>query len=328
VRRGLLRCLSGVVLVALAAVGCGGAADDEGAGTRGGITTITLSYVPYADDAPAFLAQQKGIFRKHGLQVKFVPVANPTAGVAALTSGQHQVSFVTVPVLVNVNTRGTSLKCVGPVVGRQPSDPKRDGTTLVAARGSGVRGVADLAGKRVGVVQLNSLNTLDIQVLAQRAGINPRSVQFIQLPFPQMAAALRQNRVQAAIIVQPFAQTAIDQGATVITHPNRELWAGGTIVCFAALDSYIAEREAVIRGFNAGMREALGYAKDHEAEAKATLPQHLDLTAEQAQRQVLQADWNPTIDPATIGRIQGHMKQFGLIDRTVPAAEMVWPGAR
>jgi hypothetical protein len=46
-----------------------------------------------------------------------------------------------------------------------------------------------------------------------------------------------------------------------------------------------------------------------------------------AQKQVLQTDWNPTVDPATIDKIQGYMRQFGLLQKTIPANEMVWEGA-
>ncbi|MGH3390934.1 MAG: ABC transporter substrate-binding protein [Actinomadura sp.] len=311
-------------IVAMAVAGCGGG---SGAEESGGITTVKLGYVPYADDAAAFLAQDKGIFRKHGLNVEFVPAANPTAIVAAMISGQQQFGFITDPVLINVNNTGTPLKCVSPVIGRQPSNSERDGTTLLAAKGSGIKGVKDLAGKKVGVVQLNSLNTVDVQALATQEGIDHTSIQFIQIPFPQLPAALSQGRVEAAIIVQPFAQTALDQGATVINHPNAVLWGGGTTVCFGALGRYIDQNPELVRNFNTAMREAILYSKDHESEAKATLAKRLSLTPEEAQKQVLQTDWNPTLTPATIDEIQTYMKQFGLIKKTTPAADMVWEGA-
>ena len=322
--------LLAAIVAALVIAGCGGGSStgsQAGNGSSGNVTTVKLGYVPYADDAPAFLAQEKGIFRKHGLNVQFAPAANPTAVVAAMVSGQQQFGFVTDPVLINVNAQGTPLKCVSPVVGRQPSDPARDTTTLVAAKDSGINGVADLAGKKVAMVQLNSLNSLGVQALAEKAGIDHKSIQLIQIPFPQMPAALSQGRVQAAVIVAPFVQAAIAQGAKVITHPNQELFAGGTIVCFAALDRYIKDHEAQVTAFNAAMREAILYAKDHESEAKATLTKHMELTPEVAQKQVLQTDWNPTLDPATIDKIQGYMRQFGLLQKTIPANQMVWEGA-
>jgi len=322
--------VAAAVVAAATVAGCGGdsSGSESGSGSGGGkVTNIKVGYVPYADDAPAFLAQEKGIFRKHGLNAEFVPAANPTAIVAAMLSGQQQFGFITDPVLINVNLKGTAIKCVAPVVGRQPADVKRDGTTLIAGKGSGVNGVKDLAGKKVGMVQLNSLNSLDVQTLANKAGIDYKSIQLIQMPFPQMPAALQQGRVHAAVIVQPFAQTAVSQGATILNHPNAELWAGGTTVCFSALGKYVEDKPDVVKNFNAAMREAILYAKDHESEAKQTLVKRMNLTPEAAQKQELQTDWNPTLTADTIDKIQTAMQQFGLIQKTMPGSQMVWEGA-
>src|SRR3954447_22155006 len=93
-------------IVAVAVAGCGGGSPASGTGSSGKVTTVKVGYVPYADMGPAFLAQQKGIFRKHGLNVEFRPAANPTAIVAAMLSGQEQFGFVTDSVLINVNIKG------------------------------------------------------------------------------------------------------------------------------------------------------------------------------------------------------------------------------
>jgi NitT/TauT family transport system substrate-binding protein len=244
-----------------------------------------------------------------------------------MLSGQQQFGFITDPVLINVNIKGTPIKCVAPVVGRQPADTARDGTTLVAGKGTGIKAVKDLAGKKVAMVQLNSLNSLDVQTLANQAGIDYKSIQLIQMPFPQMPAALSQGRVQAAVIVQPFANTATSQGATILNHPNAELWAGGTTVCFSALGRYIDQKPDVVKNFNAAMREAILYTKDHEPEAKTTLVKRMNLSSDAAQKQILQTDWNPTLTPDTIDKIQTSMKQFGLLQQTMPGSQMVWPGA-
>src|SRR5690348_2577032 len=49
-------------------------ASGSGSGT---VTNVTLGYVPYSDDASLFYAQSSGIFKKHGLNVTFVPQASP-----------------------------------------------------------------------------------------------------------------------------------------------------------------------------------------------------------------------------------------------------------
>lgn len=293
-------------------------------GTATGITNISLGYVPYADDAALFFAQESGIFRAHGLNVSFVAQASPVAVEASMASGTEQFGFVTVPVLINLNSKGVSVKCVSNVDGNQPANPKDDTTLLVAAKGSGITSVKGLAGKNVAEVQLTSLNSLAVEVLAKKAGIDPASIHQIAMPFPQMPAALAQGRVQAAVIVAPFVSTALAEGAVPITHPNVDLFPNGTVTCLDTMGSYAAAHPTVVAAFRAAMNQSIAYSHTHQAAAKATLAKGLNLPMAVAQKENLSTNWDPTLNPASITLIEGYMKQFGLITSEPPAASMIW----
>jgi NitT/TauT family transport system substrate-binding protein len=321
----------GIAALALGLAACGGgagSAGSQGGSASGSATAITVGYVPYSDDDALFLAKENGFFARHGLNVTLTPQANPIAVVSSMVSGQEQFGFITTPVLINVNAKGTSLKCVSTVDGQQPAAPAPDATALVAAKGSGITSIAGLAGKKVATVQLSSLNSLSVWVLAKQAGISPKSIQLIQMPFPQMPAALSQGRVQAAVIVAPFVNTALAQGATVLDHPNQVLYPHGTVTCMGALGSYISKNPRIVTAFHAAMNEAVAYAKAHQAAAKAVLAKYLTgLTPAVAQKQILSTDWDPVLNAATVSQIEGYMKEFGIVHTTVPAANMIWAPA-
>jgi NitT/TauT family transport system substrate-binding protein len=294
------------------------------ASTPAAVTNVTLGYVPYSDDASLFYAQDSGIFKAHGLNVTFVAQASPVAVEASMASGTEQFGFITTPVLINLNSKGVSVKCVSSVDGSEPSIPADDSTVLVAAKGSGITSVKDLAGKDVAEVQLTSLNSLAVEVLAKQAGIDPASIHQIAIPFPQMAAALAQGRVQAAVIVAPFAQAALSAGATVLTHPNVDLFPNGTVTCLDAMSSYLSANPTVAADFRAAMDQSIAYSKTHESVVKQTLVSHLSLTPAVAQAQILATNWNPTLNPASITAIEGYMKEFGVITTEPPAASLIW----
>jgi len=294
------------------------------ASAAGTITNVTLGYVPYSDDASLFYAQSSGIFKKHGLNVTFVPQASPVAVEASMASGTEQFGFITTPVLINLNSKGVSVKCVSSVDGSEPSSPADDSTVLVAAKGSGITSVKDLAGKNVAEVQLTSLNSLAVEILAKQAGISPASIHQIAIPFPQMPAALAQGRVQAAVIVAPFAATALSEGATVLTHPNVDLFPNGTVTCLDAMSSYISANPTVVSEFRAAMDESIAYSQTHQSVVKQTLVKGLSLTPAVAAKQVLATNWNPALNTASITMIENYMKQFGVITSEPPAAGMVW----
>jgi NitT/TauT family transport system substrate-binding protein len=307
-----------------ASSGAAGASASGSGGASGSVTNVTLGYVPYSDDASLFYAQSSGIFKKHGLNVTFVAQASPVAVEASMASGTEQFGFITTPVLINLNSKGVNVKCVSSVDGSEPSNPADDSTVLVAAKGSGVTSVKDLAGKNVAEVQLTSLNSLAVEILAKQAGIDPTSIHQIAIPFPQMPAALAQGRVQAAVIVAPFADTATSEGATVLTHPNVDLFPNGTVTCLDAMSSYLSANPTVAAEFRAAMNESIAYSQTHEAVVKQTLVKGLSLTSAVAAKQILATNWNPALNTASITMIENYMKQFGVITSEPPASSMVW----
>jgi NitT/TauT family transport system substrate-binding protein len=310
----------------LAACGSSGSSGNA-SGTAKKLVNVDVGYVAYSDDDALFLAIQDGIFAKHGLNVTLTSQANPIDVVSSMVSGTEQFGFVTTPVLANVNSKGTPLKCVSTVDGNQPTQTSKDGTMLVAAKGSGISSVAGLRGKKIATVQTTSLNSLSVEVLAKQAGLSPGSYQFVQMPFPQMPAALSQGNVQAAVITSPFVNTAIAEGATVIDHPNVELFGGATVTCMAALSSYIGKNASVVADFHAAVNEAVAYAEAHQSAAKASLVKYLDITPAVAQKQILTTDWNPNLNLPSINQIESDMVAFGVIKKVIPASSMVWSQA-
>ena len=288
------------------------------------VTNVTLGYVPYSDDASLFYAQDSGIFRQHGLNVTFVPQASPVAVEASMASGTEQFGFITTPVLVLLNSKGVGVKCVSTVDGNEPTNPANDTTVLVAAKGSGITSVKDLAGKNVAEVQLTSLNSLAVQVLAKQAGIDPHSIHQVQIPFPQMPAALAQGRVQAAVIVSPFTQSALADGATIITRPNQDLFPNGTLTCLDAMSSYISANPQVVSEFRAAMNQSVAYSATHLTVVMQTLAKGLNLPMAVAEKQVLSTNFSTTFNTASIGQIENYMKEFGIISTEPPASSMIW----
>jgi NitT/TauT family transport system substrate-binding protein len=294
------------------------------ASSPAGVTNVTLGYVPYSDDASLFYAEDSGIFRQHGLNVSFVAQASPVAVEASMASGTEQFGFITTPVLINLASKGVGVKCVSTVDGNEPTNPADDTTVLVAAKGSGITSIKDLAGKNVAEVQLSSLNSLSVMVLAKQAGVDPSSIHQIAIPFPQMPAALSQGRVQAAVIVAPFTQTALGEGATVITHPNQDLFPNGTLTCLDAMSSYISTNPTVISEFRAAMDQSVAYSATHESVVKQTLAKGLNIPMATAEKQVLSTNFSTTFNTASIGTIENDMKEFGIITSEPSASTLIW----
>jgi ABC-type nitrate/sulfonate/bicarbonate transport system substrate-binding protein len=71
---------------------------------------------------------------------------------------------------------------------------------LIARKDAGIQSLKDLVGKRVAVFGLSSNWYLALCDRLQEAGIDPKSVKFLSMPYPQMEGALVHNEVDAAVM--------------------------------------------------------------------------------------------------------------------------------
>lgn len=312
--------ISALALVAMATAACGGGGGSDSGTTAGGLTEVTVNIVPFSPNAVLFAGLDQGFFKKQGLTVKIERAASPILVVASLVAGQSQFGFVTTPVAINANREGTKLQCVSPVDGQ--ISPDRDEGLLLAGADSGIRTIADLAGKKVAVVQLASIHLVAAKELMEEAGVT--NEEFVALPFPQMSQALADGRVDAAVVTSPFAEQAVAAGATKLASPTSDLFPNGTIYCYGSTGKFLADKPEVAKKFRDAMTESILYAKDHEDEVKATLVKQMDLTAEQAKAQNIATNFVPELNVDSMAKIQNLMLKEGLITDKIDPADLVW----
>jgi NitT/TauT family transport system substrate-binding protein len=309
---------AGALLAAASA--CGSSANGDSDGDANGLTKVNVGVVTFSENAMLFHAIEGGIFKDHGLDVTVTPAPSPTQVVAALASGHEQFGFLTNTVLINVNLQGTPMKCVSAVDGQ--ISPTRTEHALVASPQSGITSISGLSGKKVGVVQLASINHMEARALADKAGA--KDVQYVSIPFPQMPQALASGQIDAAVISSPFLETALEAGAKVLAHPNQELFPNGTMYCFGATDKYLSSNADVAKNFRDAMTESINFCKDNESECKKTLVKYQKLAPDVAQKQTLATNFNPELKVETLAEVQDMMKSQGFIDKTLDPQSLVW----
>jgi len=309
-------------LAVTAAAGCGSSEPQAGTGA-GDTTELSIAYVPYNGNAPMFLGIERGTYAEQGLTLDMVPAQAPAAAIAGLVNGQHQLAFTTIVTLVTAVSQGTDVRCVTPVDGVVDASEEQLSTATVVTGDSPYRSEKDLAGKKVGVVALGSQNHLFTLEEAARDGIDPASVEVVQLPFPQMQAALEQGRVDAVVSTAPFTAQILAAGGRVVNWPEAELNEGGNGTCFAATGTYIAEHAAEIGRFTTAHTAAIEYAREHVDEAKATIPSFLDVSEEEAKTAVTGVVYDPKLNVESIERFQQLMLKHAFIPQAVPLDRLV-----
>lgn len=134
----------------------------------------------------------------------------------AFLSGHLEATFILAPLAMALREQGVPIKIV--YLGH------RDGTTLMVHKDSQIRKIEDLRGKTIAVPnRFSNQRLIMFRVLKQR-GIPMTAVKLVEMPPPDMPAALHVHAVDAIISGEPFmAQTEMD-GYGRVLFLTKDVW--------------------------------------------------------------------------------------------------------
>ena len=161
---------------------------------------------PTEGDSLIFLAQSEGYFGRAGLALDVQRMSNGEASAAALASGDIAIGGMNTMSLAIAHQNGIPLKAVA---GGVMYLSTHSGSQMMVAKTSSATSGRDLVGKIFAVNVLHGSAQLSSQAWIDKHGGDSTSVRWIEMPFSVMEAALVAGRIDAALIAQPFATTAL-----------------------------------------------------------------------------------------------------------------------
>jgi len=224
--------------------------------------------IPIVDVAPIYLGIQQGFFKEQGLDLKMQTAQGGAAIVPAVVSGQYQFGFSNTTSLLLAASKGLALKVVSSgnaTTGKEGADFG----AVVVKNDSTIHSAADLAGKRVAVNTLNNINTTTINEAVRKAGGDPSTISYVELPFPDIPAAVAKGDVDAGQVVEPFLTIAKQQGMREVSSNYAATDPTLTIAMYFTSASYAESNPAVVQKFTAAMQKSLQYADSNPDAARA-----------------------------------------------------------
>jgi len=134
----------------------------------------------------------------------------------SLLAGHLPATFMLAPMAMALSQQGVPLKIV--YLGH------RDGTALMVHKDSGILTVGDLRGKRVAIPNRFSNQNMLLRKALKAQGMTIDDVELLEMPPPDMPAALYSKSVDAITSGEPFmAQTEMD-GYGRVLYQAKEIW--------------------------------------------------------------------------------------------------------
>ena len=219
---------------------------------------IIVSTTPAADGAAMFVADAEGYYAKRGVEVK-VTLTNlmPTIP-AAIMSDSIQVGCITTTTFVQAVAGGLDLVAIA---GGSIISHSLDNTSLVAGADSGIHAPQDLVGKKIGVPGIGAYFHVIVSYWLEQKGVDPKKVQFVEVPFPLMRDNLASKTVDGVGAVDPVRTLIIDskvgyvvgslipalpEGKSILVYAATRDWANKHRKEVAAIHDALADADQLI----------------------------------------------------------------------------------
>lgn len=179
------------------------------------LSAVKVGYVPVSIFAPVFVAKEKGYFAEQGLDVTLEPFPGGSDPVVLTASGQLDVAIGGAgPAFWNAIAQGLPIKVIAPghAEGSPVATPLMISTSVCES--GKITSVADLRGKKVSVNARGATEYWLSQALGT-AGLTLNDIDLQTLAFPDAIAALASGAVDAAMIGEPLATKAEQDGIAV-----------------------------------------------------------------------------------------------------------------
>jgi NitT/TauT family transport system substrate-binding protein len=314
-RRPASAVLTALVAVALVLAACGGGDNGGGGGSTeaGKPTTLNVGVIPIADVAPLYLGIKKGFFAQQKLTIKPKPAEGGAAITPAVLSGDDQIGFSNTISLLIAASKGLPVQIIsqGVLAGTDPSKAWAD---LLVLKGGPIKTPKDLEGKTIAVNTLKNICEVTIKASLEKQGVDVSTLKFLEVPFPDMNAALDAKRVDGACVVEPFVSQGKAGKARGIDPFYIKTAPDLTVATYFTSRRYAEQNPDVVDRFVRAMNKSLDYAQSHPDEVRAVLVTYTPIPKAAAQAIKLPV-WRPDLNTGTIRLLSRLSKKYGLIDK-------------
>ncbi|ONI84172.1 hypothetical protein ALI144C_15965 [Actinosynnema sp. ALI-1.44] len=308
------------------ATSCSSSSDSGEPGAQGlERTTVVVGTLPIVDSVPLAIAQQKGYFRAEGIDVDVRTLPGGAAAVPGLANGELQFAFGNYVSFFNAQYRGVlDLKLVSD--GYQAT---RGMFLIMTGKGSDISGPAGLAGKRIAVNTKANIVELTARSALEANGVDPRTVTFTEIPFPDMQSAVERRNVDAAFMVEPYiTQAQRKVGMTPVLDAATGATQDVPIAAWATSSKFAQANPRTTAAFQRAI--ALG---QRDAANRSVVEQTVTAYARVDQATVSLMNlgtWPTTLSAVRMQRVIDLMTQYGLMDkaRKLDPASMIFSSPR
>ena len=283
--------------------------------------SIGVGAMPIDPSAEAFYAQDEGFFKAAGLDVKLTVLNNGAGLLAAAAAGTLDIGFGSPAPVIQAHQRGIPVRFFAPaaVYTGPPAN-----SVLVVAKDSPVQTGADLNGKVIGVSGLHDLTFYSTEAWIEQNGGDPSTIQFVEVPYAEIGAAIEQKRITAGAVIEPFITTM--KQTRELANLNAAVGKQYLLAGWFTTDAWMQQHPDIARRFVAVMQRTARWANTHHKESAAILARYTGVDPDiAASMRRSRYDERSGVSPQLVQPILDLLQKYGKLP-PVAATDLVTAG--
>lgn len=281
---------------------------------------IHVATIPIDAGAQVFYGKEMGFFEKAGLDVRIREVPNGGAIASAVAGQAVDIGYANLVSIAVAFKKGIPFTIVAPSALYTKSAPT---TACIVSKSSPVRTAKDLTGKTVASDALGNIAQFGAEAWVDKNGGSRSSLRFVEMPFPEMAPALRRGRIDAAVVAEPNLTAATSDGARVLSDCFDAIADEFMIGAWFAWRPWAETHPDLVRRFEAAMREAAAWANRNPQKSGEILAKYTKIPPSVIGR-MTRARYAETLDPTLLQPVIDLTAQYGGVGAPFPARNLLF----
>lgn len=281
---------------------------------------ITLGILTSQGSAGAKLAEKFGYFRQQGLDVTIKPIQAGPQAIPALINGELDITVINYVSFY----QAIAAKTLDAKVVVDGDTANENSQMIVAKADSGIKSAKDLAGKKIGIQASKSAAELLVRATLKDNDVDPNSVTYQPVTFPNIPAAIVSGTLDAGVEVEPYLTTAEQKQGL---QPVLKIVTGSTAdipnTGYIATSKFIDANPKTVAAFQRAMVPAQKDAADR-SKISQVLPELSGV--DQATASLLNLDTFPTSNNAAqLQRVVTLLRNYGGLTAQLNAGDYLVP---
>ncbi len=325
----MLRALVALAMVAGVAA-CGGDDDSDEAttddtsddtGATEELTPIKVGILPLSGLAPLWYGIDQGYFADEGLEVTTEIGEGGAALTPAVLGNDYQFAIGEYVSLMQARENDVGIQVVSNLTnGASEADQGING--LMVKADSGIETVADLEGRTIAVNGLGGVDDVTIKAVLDDNGLDPSSVEFTEVPFPDMNAAVESGQVDVAAQPEPFVTLGEQAGLVSILDPYYEAIPSMPLGLVFASEEWLGENAETAEAFLRALDRSIEESSDAQA-MKDVIVANTDIDAELVDQIALDR-WDAEVNTDGLQTLADMAVRYEVLEEDPDLDALVW----